>query len=63
VRPASKAQVGKIKGEYERLGQPDRTKQLEFTADVIGRQVATHNLLTTDEAHVLIEKLTSLESA
>jgi hypothetical protein len=63
VRPASKAQVGKIKGEYERLGQPDRTKQLAFTADVVGREVATHNLLTTDEAHVLIEKLTSLESA
>jgi hypothetical protein len=63
VRPATRAQVGKIKGEYERLGQPDRTKQLAFTADVVGREVVTHNQLTTDEAHVLIEKLTSLESA
>jgi hypothetical protein len=63
VRPATRAQVGKIKGEYERLGQPDRTKQLDFTADVVGRKVATHNLLTTDEAHVLIERLVALESA
>lgn len=63
LRPASKAQVGKIKGEYERLGQPDRAKQLEFTADIVGREVQSHNLLRADEASKLIDHLTKLDPA
>lgn len=61
VRPASRAQVGKIKGEYGRLGVEDRTTQLSRTADVIGRAVNTHGELTIDEAKKLIEHLTSLQ--
>lgn len=60
-RPASRAQVGKVKGEYERLGQPDRDKQLTFTSDFLGRTIRSHNELSRTEAHRLIERLVGLD--
>jgi len=60
VRPATKAMVGKIKGEYERLGVIDRDRQLASTAGVIGRQVSTHNDLTIDEAGMVLDHLAGL---
>ena len=59
ARPASRSQVGKIKGEYERLGF-DRDQQLAYTATIIGRTVDSHNALTVDEASTLIEHLVTL---
>lgn len=61
ARPATRAQVGKIKGEYERLGF-DRDRQLAWTGTVIGHAVDTHNALTVDEAQRLIDSLTKTES-
>jgi phage recombination protein Bet len=58
--PATRAMVGKIKGEYARLGLDDsqREAQLEVTKGVIGREVASHNDLTRDDASILIDTLT-----
>ena len=56
-RPATRGQVGKIKGEYARLGQDDREAQLRSTADIVGRVIGSHNELGHDEAAALIERL------
>lgn len=56
VRPVTRAQIARVKAEYERLGY-DRDRQLEFTSGLIGRKIDTHNLLTWDEAEMLIEAL------
>jgi len=56
-KPASKAQVGKIKGEYKKLGVEDRADQLTRTSDLLGFNVTSHNELTTDDAASLIEAL------
>lgn len=58
-RPASRNQVGKIKGEYERLGF-DRDRQLAYTATLINHPVDSHNALTHDEATLVIEHLVGL---
>lgn len=60
TRPATRGQVGKIKGEYERLKFTDRDEQLAQTAKIIGRTIDTHNHLTVDEASSLIEHLTGV---
>lgn len=60
VRPASHGQVGLIKAGYERMGY-DRDAQLATSSSVIGRDITTHNELTTDEAGKLIDYLDSLE--
>lgn len=59
-RPSSRAQVGKIKGEYTRLNIADRDAQLETTVDIVGRAISSHNDLTRDEAHLVIEELAAL---
>jgi hypothetical protein len=61
VRPASRNQVGKIKGEYERLGLEDRDEQLRYSGAIVGHDVATHNDLNRDEAATLIEYLVGTE--
>lgn len=54
---ATRAQVGKIKGEYQRVGIEDREQQLDKTTEVIGRPIESHNELTMDEAGKLIETM------
>jgi hypothetical protein len=61
VRPATRTQVGKIKGEWDRLGVKDREVQLGYVATIVGREVASHNALTTDEASGLIDTLVETE--
>jgi phage recombination protein Bet len=64
--PATRAQVGKIKQEYTRLGLGDndlRETQLELTHQVIGRSVESHNDLTMDEARTLLDALTRAQNA
>lgn len=56
--PATRAQVGKIKGEYARLGVEDRLTQLSHTSELLGVPMSTHNDLTRAQAHHLIELLT-----
>jgi hypothetical protein len=62
ARPATRTQVGKIKGEYARLGVEDRDAQLRSTTDVVGRGIGSHNDLTTDEAAALIDYLVRLDA-
>ena len=57
VRPATRAQVGKIKAEWERLGVADRDVQLSYVLTLLGVEVASHNALSTDQASELIEYL------
>jgi hypothetical protein len=62
-RPATKAMVGKIKGEYERLGLGDaRESQLEVTNRVLGLSVTSHNDLSFDQAQDLLDTLTKAPS-
>lgn len=61
-RPATRAQVGKIKGEYARLGIEDRQVQLGTTCEIVERPIDTHNDLTFTEAHRVIEALTAREA-
>jgi hypothetical protein len=62
-RPATRAMVGKIKGEYERLGVPDRLTQLSHSSALLGGvPLSTHNELTYTQASRLIETLTGLAS-
>jgi hypothetical protein len=60
-RPASRQQVGKIKGEYTRLGVEDRDDQLRSTTDIVGHSIGSHNELGVDEAAVVIETLVKRE--
>lgn len=60
VPPATRGQIGLIKGRYERMAY-DRDDQLAATSDVIGRQITTHNELNTDEAAKVLAYLDSLE--
>lgn len=62
-RPATKAQVGKIKGEYKRIGRDDREQQLMLTSAAIGRDVTTHNDLTYDEAAYILDGLAEVADA
>lgn len=56
--PASRAQVGKIKGEYARLGVEDRLTQLSHSSELLGGiPLKSHNDLTAGQAHQLIELL------
>lgn len=58
--PATKAQIGKIKGEYNRLGLEDnREAQLEVTKGALDLpDIKSHNDLSRDQASVLIDMLT-----
>jgi hypothetical protein len=60
-RPASRQQVGKIKGEYARLGEDEREAQLRSTSALVGRSIGSHNELGVDEAAVVIETLVKRE--
>lgn len=60
VRPASRGQIGLIKGNYERMVY-DRDMQLETTSAVVGREITTHNELTVDEASKVLDYQNSLE--
>lgn len=59
-RPATRAMVGKIKGEYGRLNITDRDAQLDITAELVGHPVASHNHLTITEASKVLDELTAL---
>jgi hypothetical protein len=61
MRPATRHQVGKIKGEYKRIGTEDRAAQLKYTILAIGHTIDTHNELKHDEALKLIEHLMTLD--
>ncbi len=63
VKPASRKQVGAVKGQYARVGIPGRDEQLLYTADVLGRPVESHNQLDEDEVRVLLDHLSSLPDA
>jgi phage recombination protein Bet len=60
--PATRAQVGKIKQEYARLGlgdESDRNAQLEVSRGALDMpDLATHNDLTRDQASELLDILT-----
>jgi hypothetical protein len=61
--PATRSQVGKIKGEYTRLGVEDRITQLSHSSELLGGlSLSTHNGLTRGQAHQLIELLTMTET-
>lgn len=62
ARPASRGQVGVVKGNYDRLGL-ERDAQLVMTATIIGHEIDTHNDLTVAEAVLLIDRLAALEPA
>lgn len=62
MRPSTRHQVGKIKGEYKRLEVDDRTEQLATTAEVVGHPIVTHNDLTWIEASKVIEFLLKSET-
>jgi hypothetical protein len=59
--PATREQVGKIKGEYQRLGVMDRVDQLAYTASIIGVVYGSHNQLTRGQAHEVIEALVAVD--
>lgn len=61
TRPATRTQVGKVKGEYARLGVEDREAQLDSTARIIGRTIPSHNALNFDEAAAVIHELVNRE--
>lgn len=61
--PSTRAQIGKVKGEYARLGVEDRLLQLSYTSQILGKSLSTHNDLNRDEAHRLIEALVSFADA
>jgi phage recombination protein Bet len=63
-RPANRAQVGRIKAEYTRLGLGDvRDSQLVITRNVLGHQdIASHNDITFDQAQYLLDVLTAAQS-
>lgn len=63
ARPATKAQVGKVKAEYHRVGINGRDEQLSATADIVGRAIETHNHLTRDEASAVIDYLAGMADA
>lgn len=63
VRPATRAQVGKIKGEYKRIGYEDRDRQLLNTSAALGRDVGSHNDLTYDEAAYILDGLGDVADA
>jgi phage recombination protein Bet len=58
--PVTRAQVGKIKAEYARLGLGDdlRDSQLAVTNGFLGSEVASHNELSRDDATALLDALT-----
>lgn len=58
-RPATRAQVGRIKAEYDRLGLGDtRDSQLVITRNVLGHQdIASHNDVSFDQAQYLLDVL------
>jgi hypothetical protein len=57
-RPATRAQVGKIKEQYARLGVEDRLTQLSHTSQFLGGiSLSSHNDLTWFQAQTLIELL------
>jgi hypothetical protein len=61
--PATRAQVGKIKGEYSRLGVEDRLLQLSHSSELLGGvALSSHNDLTRGQAHQLIELLVITDS-
>ena len=60
VRPATRGQIGLIKAAYERMLY-DRDVQLATTSAVIGRDITTHNELTTDEAARVLDYQNQLE--
>jgi len=62
MRPATKHQVGKIKGEYKRLKVEDRDEQLATTVALIGHDITSHNKLTWQEASATISTLTGYET-
>lgn len=60
--PATRAQVGKIKGEYQRLGVEDRLTQLSWSSQLLdGLVLSSHNDLNRGQAHTLLEILTATE--
>lgn len=62
-RPATRQQVGKIKGEYARLGKEDRLTQLAYSSEFLGGvSLSSHNDLTWAQAQTLIELLTATGS-
>ncbi|WP_063837074.1 ATP-binding protein [Phaeacidiphilus oryzae] len=65
-RPATAPQMRKMGALFRELKLTDRAEALEYTAGVIGRQVASRNELTREEAGRLIdhmEKSAASESA
>jgi len=61
--PATRAQVGKIKGEYNRLGIEDRLLQLSHSSELLGGiPLKSHNDLNRGQAHQLIELLVMAET-
>ncbi len=56
--PATRAQIGKIKEQYHRLGCDDRITQLSYTSEILdGKSLDSHNRLKRTEAHKVIETL------
>jgi phage recombination protein Bet len=63
-RPATRAMVGKIKGEYARLGLGDvRDSQLAVTRRLFPNlTITSHNDLTFDQAQELLDELTKAQT-
>jgi hypothetical protein len=64
AKAVSRAQVGKIKGEYERLGIADRDQQLAWSMTLLrlADGLASHNDLGREDASALIEVLVGAQS-
>jgi hypothetical protein len=54
---ASKEQLGRLHGGFNKLGVDGREDRLRITADLIGRAVASSTELTTPEADLVVDRL------